>query len=107
MKTVCLYVSMSNNVDEDYTIRYDMICKNSYRVSVKKKEVKSEINFFTYLSDLLRHFEYTLNLLSIDNTYVSLDFIVNTYPTVSIKKHMFNHKETINMFKNVITFEFS
>jgi hypothetical protein len=105
MKSVFLYVSI--NVDEDYTIRYDMICKNSYQVSVKKKEDKSELKNFTYLTDLLRHFEYTLNLLSIDNNYVRLDFIVNTYPTVSIKKHMFNHEETINMFRNVISFEFS
>jgi hypothetical protein len=107
MKTVYLYVSMSNNVDEDYTIRYDMVCKNSYQVSLKKKNENPELKTFTYLSDLLQHFEYTLNLLSIDNNYVSLDFIVNSYPTVSIKKHMLKDEETINVFRNVISFEFS
>ena len=107
MKTVYLYVSMSNNVDEDYTIRYDMVCKNSYQVSLKKKKENPELKNFTYLPDLLQHFEYTLNLLSIDNKYVSLDFIVNSYPTVSIKKHMLKDEETVNVFRNVISFEFS
>jgi len=80
-----------------------MIGKNMYKVSLNKKE---EFVFID-LSRVLQHFEITLKLFLLDSRYTSLDFIMSTYPTVSLKKNMLENKREIDVLKNLISFEFN
>ena len=104
MKTFFLYgVSVVSSIDTDTVVRYDMVGKNRYKVLLNDKEEF----IFSDFSKMLEHFEITLKLFLVDSRYKSLDFIMSTYPTVSLKTNMVENKQVFEVLKNLILFEFS
>ena len=104
MKTFFLYgVSVVSSIDTDTVVRYDMVGKNRYKVLLNDKEEF----IFSDFSKMLEHFEITLKLFLVDSRYKSLDFIMSTYPTVSLKTNMVEKKQVFEVLKNLILFEFS
>ena len=102
MKTFFLYgVSVVSSIDTDTVVRYDMVGKNRYKVLLNDKEEF----IFSDFSKMLEHFEITLKLFLVDSRYKSLDFIMSTYPTVSLKTNMVENKQVFEVLKNLILFE--